>query len=535
MVSSKKNLDVKPRKKLTGLARFLVAYVVVGLLGIIVCGYGYAAMSTDLLISGSAKVKAKADIEITKVDVTKTENGAIEGNNNAFTASSVTMYPQLPNADGRIVYTIRTCNNSNTKRYELTNMTAPVASLNTSLLYFENLIVGNASRLGEILEPGECLDSEVHFLNAAGNPQIAAYQLKFDWKEYTGVGFDIEYMQDMTPQVCGKVTAREQKQLIDKRDNKKYWVIKMKDGSCWMAQNLALDIVGENQTLYPETSDVTEVRKIKETTNAWVLNGVGTNDNSFAANNTQHSWSVGNVLPATADPAQGTSSFCFNKDYYMPNQSSYGSMKTGENLGVACADWGFTDVSGWDEGFNVHYGFYKLPNGATYAGPVTVNTEKKQYDSHYLLGNYYQWNTVTAGTGETTNTEFAYASDSICPKGWQLMRQGIDPGGYMHLLSAYGFTVDSKGVLKPGDGTLTDLQVEPLYQTRAGWMDPYDGYLMWVGYISSMWTAMASKYQGVLGITSYAPYYDFQNVYPFGATYYRFFGMSVRCVAKGVS
>mgnify|MGYP007040730247 CR=1 FL=1 len=137
-------------------------------------------------------------MEIVNVKVSKGVNGAIEGMNNKFTTNSASMYLQLPNANGKIVYTITTCNRSADKRYELTNLYAPMASLNTSLLYFENLIVGDALRLGV------------------------------------------------------------------------------------------------NQTLYPETSDATTARTIKETTNALLLTGTANYNTSVAANNTQHSWSVGN-------------------------------------------------------------------------------------------------------------------------------------------------------------------------------------------------------------------------------------------------
>ncbi len=56
-------------------------------------------------------------------------------------------------------------------------------------------------------------------------------------------GFDnLQYMQDMTSAKCYHASIGETKQLTDIRDNKKYWVTKLKDGNCWMTQNLDLDI-----------------------------------------------------------------------------------------------------------------------------------------------------------------------------------------------------------------------------------------------------------------------------------------------------
>ncbi len=517
-------------KKLKKKPMMLAVCGIFGIVGTLICGFGYAASSTNLVVGGGATVKSGTEVEIVSVEVTSVANGAIEGTNNSFTTSSVSMYPQLPNANGRITYTIKTCNRSTSKRFELTNLFAPVASLNTTLLYFENLIVGDATRMGEILEPGACLESEVEFINKVGNAQIAAYQLDFTWKEYNGVGFAIDYMQDMTPTECAKVTTREQKQLIDKRDGKKYWVVKLDDGSCWMAQNLALDISGANQTLYPESSDVTTARTISEPTNALTLDGTTNYDASVAANNKQHSWSVGNIVSATADSTD-LGNGCYNGNYYMPSQKMYASMKTTENLGTACGNWGFTDVTGWKSGYKVHQGFVTLADGTDYSGAVTLNQEKKWYDEHYLLGNYYSWNTATAGTGETTLADMSYAPESVCPKGWKLPKNDTSVGTFMSYLSTMGFATNSSGQLTGGDGRLKDLQQTPLYMARAGMMNPYDGYMIWVGYFSSFWTSMAGKYQGTLGVTSYAPHFVNTYALPFGATYYRFFGLPVRCVA----
>ncbi len=50
---------------------------------------------------------------------------------------------------------------------------------------------------------------------------------------------NIKYMQQMSDQICTNTKENKTKQLIDIRDNKKYWVTKLKDGNCWMTQNLA--------------------------------------------------------------------------------------------------------------------------------------------------------------------------------------------------------------------------------------------------------------------------------------------------------
>ncbi len=69
-------------------------------------------------------------------------------------------------------------------------------------------------------------------------------------------------MQDMTSAKCYHASIGETKQLTDIRDNKKYWVTKLKDGNCWMTQNLDLDLwegddeTGNGVTLTASDSDV---------------------------------------------------------------------------------------------------------------------------------------------------------------------------------------------------------------------------------------------------------------------------------------
>ncbi len=50
---------------------------------------------------------------------------------------------------------------------------------------------------------------------------------------------NIKYMQQMSEEICTNTKENKTKQLIDIRDGKSYWVTKLKDGNCWMTQNLA--------------------------------------------------------------------------------------------------------------------------------------------------------------------------------------------------------------------------------------------------------------------------------------------------------
>ena len=65
----------------------------------------------------------------------------------------------------------------------------------------------------------------------------------------------IEYMQDMTPEHCTNSSEHQTATLKDKRDNNTYIIAKLKDGKCWMTQNLRLKL-DTSTPLKPTDSDV---------------------------------------------------------------------------------------------------------------------------------------------------------------------------------------------------------------------------------------------------------------------------------------
>ena len=64
---------------------------------------------------------------------------------------------------------------------------------------------------------------------------------------------NISNMQDMTPEVCVNTKEHQVATLKDVRDGNTYTVAKLKDGKCWMTQNLRII----NKTITPDNSDVT--------------------------------------------------------------------------------------------------------------------------------------------------------------------------------------------------------------------------------------------------------------------------------------
>ncbi len=190
--------------------------------------------------------------------------------------------------------------------------------------------------------------------------------------------FASEYLQDLTPEECKKAGELEQKRMIDKRDGNEYWVIKQYNGACWMVENLRLELSVADTLLTSEDSDV---------------------ESDWAPK-----FDTQNTIPAAYAKNEGRS-FYFD-GYIIINPTTTancGTSKTGPsqcpNQVMAVGDR--TPSSDPD--------FY-AKNGATY--------NDTEYDAHYRLGVYYQYDAATANTG--TGTATGTAPSSICPKGWTL-------------------------------------------------------------------------------------------------------------------
>ena len=86
---------------------------------------------------------------------------------------------------------------------------------------------------------------------------FASHGIQPAYQDETGSYFA---MQDMSTEICNSVSGDGETtatQLVDARDNKLYWVAKLKDGHCWMTQNLDTDI-SANATLNSQTTDLNE-------------------------------------------------------------------------------------------------------------------------------------------------------------------------------------------------------------------------------------------------------------------------------------
>ena len=287
----------------------------------------------------------------------------------------------------------------------------------------------------------------------------------------------IQTMQEMTSTICADAAENDTAQLTDTRDGKKYWVTKLKDGNCWMTQNLDLDLgVKDGNTdttvLTPADSDVS---------NSWTPPRTTEQPGTITSANTNtetYSWDLGMYVKSDPD---GYSDYC--------GGSSIKSLADS-----TCRDAGWTDVSTMTP----------MADGTSNEA-ISGST----YNAHYLVGNLYQWNAATAGAGGTITSQ--EADDSICPKGWKLPTSNNSNSG------SFGGLV--------GSLNSTTITQAPYYFNPSGYVD--SGSLVYAGDDGRYWSSTASSY------TNSAHFFSFYSggVNP-SLSYNRSSGFSVRCLAS---
>ncbi len=193
-------------------------------------------------------------------------------------------------------------------------------------------------------------------------------------------------MQSMTEDVCDIVEAiDEQTRLTDTRDHKTYWVAKLKDGRCWMTQNLDFDIVNGGANINSANTDVPV---------DW--EDVGNLTNTYATSDL--TWEGSMERPESYDPGD----VCWD--------------------GVITTDQ-FQTLSDRSEACN-------------------------QSNNHYHIGNYYNWTAALAMSNSSSySTSETDVEQSICPAGWTLPSSGsnTNSGSFAYLANETGLSSGDSG------------------------------------------------------------------------------------------
>ena len=305
-------------------------------------------------------------------------------------------------------------------------------------------------------------------MSVVSSPLVVAEEIAYNFG-------GIESMQEMTSAICDAAPTGGVKQLRDTRDGKYYWIGKMKDGKCWMTQNLDLDLNEKTLPLTPTTSDVNGDWTPKDGEEILYTASIVNADTILPSNTGQRSWSLG--------------------DYSIINPiDSTGCGSELENI-AACA--------GSDTKDRFRY----------YITPTSANDDT---NAHYILGNYYQWNTATAGTGGAITS--GQAESSICPKGWKLPESNAGTTGtFKGLLDAYEV-----------GSSVAKLVSAPLYFVRGGLIHQDIHLLNVAGDNGRYWSSTSSSNS----TTAYSLTFYSASAISSATEFSRQVGFSIRCIAK---
>ena len=201
-------------------------------------------------------------------------------------------------------------------------------------------------------------------------------------------------LQDMNSSICAAVDVEDnQLQVIDTRDNKVYWIAKLKDGHCWMTQNLDLDL--DSTVTY--THDNTDLGWGSDTaTQSW------TPDKSTIAWNgsTFSGWSNQDPQQYSADPG----------DWYYAGYN-------GTTL-LPSTTTNYLTITP-----NANGDIVNSSNNNVY---FSNNPSRVNGGTHEHVGNYYNWSAAVASNDTSSYTTGTYSDitgspqNSICPAGWRL-------------------------------------------------------------------------------------------------------------------
>ena len=293
----------------------------------------------------------------------------------------------------------------------------------------------------------------------------------------------LTYMQDLTSSnkttILSNMTEDSQYYLADKRDDKTYCVAKLKDGNLWMTQNLDHDIKTDGSVIYNNTTT-----------------DLGWNGTSYST----ASWTPVSATKATSDTTWTTDT----TGYTIPDSYDPGELYWNGTAGYYDSESDCTTAGGtWDS-------TNSLCNQISSTG-----------DSHYHLGNYYNWTAAVAmndSSSYTTNNQDV--NQSICPAGWTLPKSGNNTsnGSFQYLFEQYGWDGSSYMIENPNIWN-TAIKL-PL---SGNWY----GLLGYVGNSGFFWSPVVDGSADAYGALAFSG----GNVYP-GVGGNRGYGNPVRCVAR---
>lgn len=243
---------------------------------------------------------------------------------------------------------------------------------------------------------------------------------------------DISTMQEMTPRIVAATPENASKQLIDTRDNKLYWVTKLKDGNIWMTQNLDYDIInGDN--IMSVNDGTTKITTYYKSTSTTVFDNSRYNG-YYGPDNYDESYDQGNVyLPdGTGTPTEiactTTSNDGENCHYHVGNHYQWGAAtgRTGQ------------DSTNADQPNSICPKGWRLPAGGS-SGSRSFGRLIKQYGYSGSDGNASESDTALLAT-PLYFTRGGYASSRLLSQGTIGRYWTLRAGSASYIAESFGFS-----------------------------------------------------------------------------------------------
>ena len=335
---------------------------------------------------------------------------------------------------------------------------------------------------------GEARADEAEYTAIVG--ESANITLYAQWEEDGPTIGDLTYMQDFKTlsekdksTVLKSMVEDEQYQLKDSRDQKQYYISKLKDGNVWMTQNLDLDL-NSQVALTPENTNIS-------------ANWTPTNSTISFTGTSMSGWNSSKTEPYSADPGD---------TYYYTS--------------------GTTD------------------NDEQFTSLEACQAAHPDCSAHNHAGNYYSWSAAVASNNTSTmTTKYENAPDSICPAGWK-MPTGRQSDDLPLTDNELGALLDNYGMLGEShycgggcvyydytDGSFNKARTAPLWLVRsgyisyAGWIG--GGFFQYGGFGVELWSSTIDSNDYAYGLNLYSGY-----AYPANLRQDRNRGDSIRCLVK---
>ena len=194
---------------------------------------------------------------------------------------------------------------------------------------------------------------------------------------------NIANMQDMTPEICANAKEHQTATLRDVRDGNTYTVAKLKDGKCWMTQNLRII----NKTITPADSDVTTNYNIPASS----INGFSSNNTSNAyvdSDGGLYTWytaTAGTGTQSMSTQGQNATVSICSKGWRLPTSGNGGEFEALNNRYSSISD--LTANADFTFSGRVHSSSRGYQGSSGYYWSSTVNSSSNAY--HLLLNTSY--------------------------------------------------------------------------------------------------------------------------------------------------